>query len=470
MSILINLNCKNLIIKFNMDKMTFLVKLLASILIKKIALPRANTTTASYAVRRYRGGVTMRKELVILVLALLALSIIPSVLSDDSGNDSGNDSGVGNVNNLSAWRDQARETRQQFRNQTWNESQTLREQNKGEWDALRGAQQEERQSLNKSNMTRGERQQLIRNDSQERQDLLKQHWDERRQLWAENKQEWLDLRENLREERKHILKETREQREALREQAKERYNEVRDQYNATREKLEEARQDCAENTTECHRVRTGEAKTFLLSSTEMVLSALNRVKSEILANTDLSNETKNDLLDEIDARIIEVESAKAVIGDLSANVTQEEVKNATETIREAWKETRVTLKWSVGYILNARLANILERTDDLSRRMHEARDRLAAKGKNVSSIDEKMADFDAKLAQAKAEWNIAEDIMNNATPTTVDEAAKQAHEHVVKAQQLLKEVRDDFQAVVREILTQNDRDLSVIPPPANATI
>jgi hypothetical protein len=51
----------------------------------------------------------------------------------------------------------------------------------------------------------------------------------------------------------------------------------------------------------------------------------------------------------------------------------------------------------------------------------------------------------------------------------VDEIAQQAHEHMKKAQEYLKEVRDSLRDVLNEIKKSNRGSLNVIPPPSNQT-
>ena len=91
------------------------------------------------------------------------------------------------------------------------------------------------------------------------------------------------------------------------------------------------------------------------------------------------------------------------------------------------------------------------------------RNKLSTQGKDVSTLDAKIAQYNATLQQARVEWNAAVALYLNATPSNVDDIAKQAHEHVKKAQEYLKEVRDDLREIVAEIRNQNAGTLPSVP-------
>jgi len=239
--------------------------------------------------------------------------------------------------------------------------------------------------------------------------------------------------------------------------------------NQARQQFIECKSD---NSTECQAVRNTvrqNAQPFLTSSADLVLDALNRVEIQVNASTELDNATKADLLAQLDQKIADVNDAKAVIANLDNSSTPDDIRAAAKTIREAWLSTKTVLKTSVGRLINARLGNIIHQVEQLSTRIHATRDRLAAAGKDVTALDAKMDEFDAKLADAKSEYQAAVDLYKNAAPGKIDEIAQEAHDHVKNAQDDLKAVRDSLRDIVNEIRQQNGGGLEIEDNGTNAT-
>ena len=155
-------------------------------------------------------------------------------------------------------------------------------------------------------------------------------------------------------------------------------------------------------------------------------------------------------------------AAQGVAGNLSANATPEEIRAAAATIRQAWLDTQFTLKRSVGVLVDARLGAIIQRTEQLSTRLHAARDALSVQGKDVSRIDATLADFDAKVAAANTEWQASVDAYVSATNTTIGQVTKDVQTHIRNAQQDLKDAEQDLRTLVQEIRDANGGTLSIL--------
>ncbi len=288
----------------------------------------------------------------------------------------------------------------------------------------------------------------------------------------ERKEEVKEWRERSAEMREEMLERVRKARERY-EKAKERYLKAREAYQTTKERVNDARQtflSCREgdgDREECRQAKEKvvlEAPPFLLHAADMILAALSRVKERVEENPQMSEELREELLAKLEAQAEKAENARSVVESLSeGGATIEEVRAAAKTIRESWRETRKTLKKSVGMVVNARLGNIILRTEQLEERIRKTRDKLEERGVDVSELDAAIQEFSERLDKARSEWEAAVSLYQGATtPGEVDEAARKAHEHVRASTRYLKGVREDLRVIVREIKEANKGVLELV--------
>jgi len=245
-----------------------------------------------------------------------------------------------------------------------------------------------------------------------------------------------------------------EVREERLQEAKLNYVRARERFELQKEKVAEVREkfkECkADNSTECQEAKEKvkeNAKPFLGNSLEMILKALERLKEHVTDNENMNADAKTRLLAKIDAKIAVITAAQAEIEALGENATPEQIREAAKTARDAWKETKPVVEESSAEVVNAKLGNIIHQTEQLSTKIHSVRDRLANQSKDVTELDEKIVEFDAKLALAKTEYQGAQD----ALAAGGEDAVQAAHEHVKKAQEYLKEVRESLRDIVKEL-------------------
>ncbi len=163
------------------------------------------------------------------------------------------------------------------------------------------------------------------------------------------------------------------------EQARQRYQEARQRYTRAKERYQEVKLNlgeakgilarCGEDETEeCitagRQVRI-HARDFLLNTADRVLDVLEKLKAKTEANEDLSEEQAAEILADLDARIEEIEDAKAVIENLGNESTKQEIKEAAQTIKQAWSKTRLVMKRSAGRLVNAKIGGIIVKSDHL---------------------------------------------------------------------------------------------------------
>ncbi|MFC1723100.1 hypothetical protein ACFL0V_03095 [Nanoarchaeota archaeon] len=244
--------------------------------------------------------------------------------------------------------------------------------------------------------------------------------------------------------------------------AKKKYQEKRQTFNEAKEDWNKCKKDDSEECVEKKEKVKKHAKEHLLKSADLVLKELDRVKSKVESSEDLSEEEIEELVAKLDEKIQEVEDAKAVIENLGEDATKEEINAAAKTIREAWKATKVHLKRTVGRLANARLGNIIVKTEKLEERFYHARDKLADKGMDVTELDAVLDEFSAELDSAADHYNRAKEIWKDAkSEGEVDGAVKKIRELLAASKENLKNAKDLLRAAVKEIKSLNQGSLDV---------
>ncbi|MFC1741704.1 hypothetical protein ACFL3V_04175 [Nanoarchaeota archaeon] len=255
------------------------------------------------------------------------------------------------------------------------------------------------------------------------------------------------------------------------ELAKEHYQNIRAAYVTEKAKWTTVRatyKACKSNqsdSTECVKKKDEikqKARPYLLHAADLVLKELELMKEKVQSSEDLSEEEMTKMVNELDEKIQEVEAAKEVITNLDENSSKEEINKAAKTIKDAWRKTKAVMKKHAGKLVNARLGNIILKTEMLEKRLYKTRDKLEAKGLDVSTLDDMLGDFSEKLDTAAISYKKAREKWSEAnTPEEVDEVAKEIRELLTEAKEALKEARDMLRNIVKEIKTLNKGSLEV---------
>lgn len=243
--------------------------------------------------------------------------------------------------------------------------------------------------------------------------------------------------------------------------AKEEYKEIKGKYLETKEKVQELRKEikaCKEGEEgECKikkKLFREQTKEQLLHFADLILNSLEKLKQKIEA-AEMEEEEKTELLEDIEARITAVGEARATLEGLSGESSQEEIKEAIKTIREAWKESKPKMKLGVGKLMEAKLGNIIVQIERLEEKFEKIRERLAEKGYDVTALDNYLEDLNEKLTSAKENWELAKAKFKEArTAEDVDKVIKEAHEYQKKAREYIKGAREDLRKLVQEVKGQ----------------
>lgn len=276
---------------------------------------------------------------------------------------------------------------------------------------------------------------------QQRVDVTKKRTDVRVQRVGEARDRADHARDRVQDARKRYVKAKRNFHEARAD-----YREKRDRFRQARSEVRKCRGDDSEKCDAHRKDMRREAPKFLLKAADTVLHTLERVKAKI-DESDVDDEKKAELLADLDERIAAIEDAATTIEGMDEDTPKEDVQEAANTIREEWTKSRHLLRRAVNHVVNAKLGNIVHRADKLAEKLGKIRDRLEAKGHDVSAIDSALADFEAKLDEAKSFHRQALEAFQSGDESSV-QTAQDLHK---QARDALKEARDALREVVKSI-------------------
>ncbi len=269
----------------------------------------------------------------------------------------------------------------------------------------------------------------------------------------------VEFRERIKNKREEF-REKRELRLDLLRRAVENRDRTKKDFKEARDKLGEIRlkiKDCEEaDTQECIELRArakGHMTKLLANSADQILALLERTKERVLAS-DLSEEEKQEIIQSLDEKIIDLAGARDIVGDLEESaedsITKEEIKEAASIIKESWKEARVEIRTHAGNLASRKIGNVIHKSGSLQKKLDKILERLQKSGVDTSGLEGLINNFKAKIAEAKALHEEANELFKQARSSTgrKDELMKQATSKLREAHGKLKEAK----GIIKEIL------------------
>jgi len=218
------------------------------------------------------------------------------------------------------------------------------------------------------------------------------------------------------------------------------FKEKKDAINDKRDELKACK---GKETPECDALRDevhANAKEHLLNAAEMILAELDRIKARVEASEDLSDERAAEIIASIDASIAKVEAAKAKIEALSDDATSDEIKAAAKELRDAWKDVKGKLKNATGRLVNSRIGGIIVKVKHMQRLLDHTLQKAAEQGKDVTAVDGKVADFNAKIDSAKTHYDAALAAFKASDNTKGHDELKASHQDLKDAHQIFVDI------------------------------
>jgi len=199
----------------------------------------------------------------------------------------------------------------------------------------------------------------------------------------------------------------------------------------------------------------------------MVLESLNKIKSQVESSEYLSEEELSKILADLSERITEVETAKATITALSENATDDQIKEAAQTIKKAWIGAKPDLEIAAGKLKNARLGGIIVKSTHLEAKLERILGRMAINGTDTSAVEPIVAEFKTQVESAKSNFKLAQEKFAAASKekdvaraSLIKEAQNlmdQAHKNLQEANKKLVEIVAKIKQVgAADVLEEDD--------------
>jgi len=200
------------------------------------------------------------------------------------------------------------------------------------------------------------------------------------------------------------------------------------------------------------------AKQGLLRATDAIIAHLEKVKNKVKESEDLSEEEVSSIVADLDAKIVEINDAKATA---EAAATKEEIRTAAKKINAAWKRIKVKTEQHARNLVNEKVRGILKRSEQLERKLDRILAEMEEKGIEVEAIDEKESQFSNKVAEARDKLKQSQEKFKEAKATGIDEdrkslleetksLAREAHDSLKEAHDILKEIVRSIKASYKE--------------------
>lgn len=234
------------------------------------------------------------------------------------------------------------------------------------------------------------------------------------------------------------------------ENAKENYERAKNNYEEAKEDYIDAKKSwekAVKSKKDDDAIRYG--KVYLVGASEMVIASLEKVKSQIESNDDLTEEEATEALTEINAKIAEMEEAKEQVMNAK---TKEEVKESARLIQQAWERTRLRLAVHAEKQVQTSVGEILSRSTALEQHLERILTQMEEDGVNgTEEIDAKVEEFSEKIADARETFAESQNKFDEAKETNDKELLDESKELSREAHQLLGEAQKILVEIVREV-------------------
>ncbi len=281
-----------------------------------------------------------------------------------------------------------------------------------------------------------------------------------------NKEEIMAARKNLGEARVNLrekiqeVKEVRKEivgevRESVKEEvvSPERAKKAREDYLKRKEAHKDQRaklEDFKEKLSECKagkvpkeecrglgKLVVNQGRELLKSSRDKIEGLLDQTKQKVL-NSNLPEEKKTELINKLNERLEKL--AKPSTKE-SEDASKEEINAKAKELRTVWKEAKTDIQASAGRMAAEKMGGVLQKTQSLREKLARTLSALKEKSKSTSELERELANFEAKLENARKTHSEAVRLLEERNPENMKKATeliRAAHKELKEAHALLR--------------------------------
>ncbi len=232
--------------------------------------------------------------------------------------------------------------------------------------------------------------------------------------------------------------------------AKKQYTKEVDFYKSRRQEFLTARRrfQAFKNKPEMQEQYKEKAGAFLEKSIDVLIRRLSTVISWVENRKSLDEETRREIISELEKDIAWLEEKKGGITE----ATLEEIRQTAKEIREYWREHRKKTKSIIARIWSARLDASIERFEKVYDRVENKIEELKEEGKDTSDLESLASDLREKIDLAKEQYEKAKDAYKNiSSAQEADALFRKAHQFIRDGHRYLKEAHQTLREIIQKM-------------------
>lgn len=239
--------------------------------------------------------------------------------------------------------------------------------------------------------------------------------------------------------------------------AKLEFKEAKEKLENARERLHDAQEEhkkaCDEpESEECKAVKAevlASAKEHFSAQADLIVETLEKVKSKVQANEDLSEEEEARLVAELDAAIQRV---KAIKDKINAAENKEQLLHAARELRDEWKKIKHAAKKISARVVSSRMAGIIVKSKHLEAKLDRVLARMTENGEDTTEVQSLVDEFRKEVELTRVSFKESQELWlqvkaeargeaeTNATVQQAQAKLKEARDHLNKARELLRQI------------------------------
>jgi hypothetical protein len=279
------------------------------------------------------------------------------------------------------------------------------------------------------------------------------------------------------EVKKDLLFKKRVISEAIQTKAKDNYDKAEKRYNESKDEFEKEKAlfEQFKNTNDTKALE--HAKKFLNHAGDVVINLLEKVKSKVQENDGLTDNESSTMIADIDARIAAVKAAQEKV---NASTTKEEVKAAAKAIIDEWGKTKSDVKEYVGRLVNAKVGEIIQRSEQLEKKLNDVLTEMKNNSINVDSLNTKVDLFSMRVEEARNKFKTAQSLFEQVKTmkgesmtadrlNTIKILSEQAKNLAKEANSALQEAHSILMTIVKDVKQAGGEDINLESEASNAT-
>lgn len=223
------------------------------------------------------------------------------------------------------------------------------------------------------------------------------------------------------------------------------YRDARDTYNQERRGLKAVNRQDSSRLLE-------KAKTYMIHVNKVALQHFESLVSRIQSVKDIPEEKRIALIAEVGS---DMQLLTATQADIKNAKSMDELRAIAKTMRENWRTYRGASKRTSGQVLTTKIAIIVEHGESISAKITKLAERFKSQGKDITRLEQLLAEFNGKLLLAKEKNDTAstqfgsirnlEDV--RLTFKEGMKLVKEAHKEIKEAHGILIDIRSELKAL-----------------------